>query len=415
MAIKLRMSKRILIFSTAYFPFVGGAEVAVKEITDRVSDFSFVMLTARLDAKLPEVEKIGNIEVHRIGKGNAWDKYRLILYGYKEARKLGPPSAYGGGGFDMVWAIMASYGGFAALRFKKRNKRAPFLLTLQEGDSKGQIYKHVWWCWPYFKQIFKKADRIQAISTYLAKWAKQLGARREIEVVPNGVDIAKFVKRETSPPAPSSAEEGRTNTISFAKERAGPPATASGALRAGGEVSNKFIITASRLVKKNGVGDLIKAMQFLPGSVRLQIAGNGPLESKLKNLVRQLHLEERVQFLGNLSHEELPKYLWQSDGFCRPSLSEGLGNAFLEAMAAGLPVVATPVGGIPDFFTNGETGLFCKVGDPQDIARQIQRILDNPALAQKLREKGRRLVLEKYNWDGIAKQMRLIFESLCAF
>ena len=61
------MKKRILIFSTAYFPLVGGAEVAVKEITDRLSDFEFVMITARLDSKLPLVEKIGNIEVHRLG------------------------------------------------------------------------------------------------------------------------------------------------------------------------------------------------------------------------------------------------------------------------------------------------------------------------------------------------------------
>ena len=79
-------AKRVLIFSTAYLPFVGGAEVAVKEITDRLSsDFSFVLITARLKPDLPEYEKIGAVEVHRIGQGDAWDKYRLILSGYKKA------------------------------------------------------------------------------------------------------------------------------------------------------------------------------------------------------------------------------------------------------------------------------------------------------------------------------------------
>lgn len=122
-------AKRVLIFSTAYLPLVGGAEFAVKEITDRLGgEFEFVMLTARLDAKLPEIERIGNIEVHRIGEDNHWDKYRLVKVGWQEARKLGR--------FDLVWAIMASYGGFAALRYKKRNPAVPFLLTLQEGDSR---------------------------------------------------------------------------------------------------------------------------------------------------------------------------------------------------------------------------------------------------------------------------------------
>ena len=70
------MKPRILIFSTAYFPLVGGAEVAVKEITDRLSELEFVMLTAKLKPELPNIEKIGNVEVHRIGKGNHLDKFR---------------------------------------------------------------------------------------------------------------------------------------------------------------------------------------------------------------------------------------------------------------------------------------------------------------------------------------------------
>ena len=72
------MSKpRILIFSTAYLPFVGGAEVAIKEITDRLGDkYEFEMLTARLDSKLPKKERIGNVLVHRFG-----DKLTLALFG----------------------------------------------------------------------------------------------------------------------------------------------------------------------------------------------------------------------------------------------------------------------------------------------------------------------------------------------
>src|SRR3989338_7534047 len=120
---------------------------------------------------------------------------------------------------------------------------------------------------------------------------------------------------------------------------------------------SKVVITVSRLVKKNGVMDLIDAMRFLPESVHLLIVGTGELEDALKRIAADLGHAHRVHFLGHLSQDDIPPYLWASDVFCRPSLSEGLGNAFLEAMAAGVPVIGTPVGGIPDFLKDGETGL----------------------------------------------------------
>ncbi|MBI5222632.1 MAG: glycosyltransferase family 4 protein [Candidatus Magasanikbacteria bacterium] len=393
------IKKRILIFSTAYFPFVGGAEVAVKEITGRITDVGFVMITSKLDPKLPRVEKVGNIEVHRMGKGNCWDKYRLIWQGPRYASNLGH--------FNAIWGIMASYAGFAALRYKK-GKNTPFLLTLQEGDSRWQIYKHVWWCWPYFKQIFKRADKIQAISNYLADWAKKMGAKCEVEVVPNGVDLEKFQ---------ITNDKLQTNIkyqISNIKKQLNI------------SENDKIVITVSRLVKKNGVEDLIKAIKILNipaspagrqypiSSTHFLIAGEGELKNKLVKLVNCLGLVDRVHFLGHVNHEELPKYLWASDVFCRPSLSEGLGSAFLEAMAAGLPIVGANVGGIPDFLKDNETGLFCKVEDPKDISENIKEILGDINLREKLIANGKQLVQEKYDWNLIASKMKNIFDSLCA-
>ncbi len=98
--------------------------------------------------------------------------------------------------------------------------------------------------------------------------------------------------------------------------------------------------------------------------------------------------------------------LWGSDVFCRPSLSEGLGNAFLEAMAAGLPVVATRVGGIPDFLTDGETGLFVQTGNPQDVAAKIQTILTDEKLTKRLVVRAMTRVKEHYSWERVAAQMR---------
>jgi len=371
--------KRILIFSTAYKPFIGGAEVAVREITDRIPEIEFVMITAKLDAKLTRVEKIGNIEVHRLGKGGHWDKYRLISQGARYAQKLGH--------FDVVWGIMASYAGFASLRYKKRENR-PFLLTLQEGDSRWDIYRHVWFIWPYFKQIFKRADRIQAISNYLADWAKNMGAKCPIEVVPNGVNLDKF--RISNFEFQNNFKSKIFNDLNISEDA-------------------KLIVTVSRLVKKNGVEDLIEAMEFLSEDVQLLVVGGGQLEQKLKKIAN-----DGVHFLGDVSHDELPHYLGASDVFCRPSLSEGLGNAFLEAMACGVPVVGTKVGGILDFLKDNETGLFCKVGNPEDIAEKIKKIVNDESLRGKLVENGSKLVQEKYSWDLIARQMQNIFNNLCS-
>lgn len=380
------MSKRILIFSTAYLPLIGGAEVAVKEITDRIPDSEFVMITSKFDRSLAEREKVGNIEVHRLGLGNKWDKFRLILKGPRYAQNLGH--------FDVVWSIMASYAGFTALMYKNRNKAVPYLLTLQEGDSKLDVYKHVWWCWPYFKRIFKKANKIQAISNYLSKWAKDMGAKRSIEVVPNGVDLEKFSKNAIS--AKTGIQEQALNI----KQSLGI------------NDSGKIVVTISRLVKKNGVGDLVQAMKFLDENVHLLIIGEGVLKKELVVLENNLGLANRVHFLGNIFHDNLPKYLWASDVFCRPSLSEGLGNVFLEAMASGVPIVATNIGGIPDFLKNGETGLFCEVGNPKNISEKIKDIIHNESLKEKLVKNANKLVQEKYSWDLVANKMKNIFETI---
>ncbi len=380
------MSKRILIFSTAYLPFIGGAEVAVKEITDRLgNDFEFVMITPRLDPALPAEEKIGAIQVHRLGSGKSFDKYRLIWEGPKKATKLGS--------FDAVWGIMASYAGFAARRYKKQNPAVPFLLTLQEGDSTWHIYKHVWWCWRYFKQIFTSADRIQVISTYLKNWAVTLGAKNLISVVPNGVGLEHFY-------VPTAA--AREQASSEVRAEIGIPFDA------------KIIFTASRLVAKNGVGDLIKSLPLLPFSVHLVIAGTGELETSLRELAKRQEVVERVHFLGSKMHAELPRYLWGSTLFCRPSLSEGLGNSFLEAMAAGTPVIATPVGGILDFLTDGVTGWFCKVKNPKSIAEKVLLLLreENKAEIARVTQNAQKLIVEKYSWETVALQMKSLFETL---
>src|SRR3989344_7345266 len=179
----LTINKRILVFSLAYHPMVGGAEVAVKEITDRISDIEFDMITMRFDNTHLEKEKIGNCTIYRISTSKNLYPFKALFL----ATKLHKAKIY-----DATWAIMANWAGFAALFFKFRFPEVPYILTLQEGDSISYIKRKVWFVYPLFKRIFTRANIVQAISNYLADWAKDMGYRGPVEVIPNGVDFGRF-------------------------------------------------------------------------------------------------------------------------------------------------------------------------------------------------------------------------------
>ncbi|MDO8183810.1 MAG: glycosyltransferase family 4 protein [bacterium] len=375
------MSKRVLIFSTAYWPLIGGAELAVKELTDRLTDYEFDLITAKIDSKLKSEEKVGRVIIYRLGWGSSLDKLILAFYGGYFGAKLHRQNKY-----EAVWGVMASFAGLAAANCKKQTK-LPFLLTLQEGDSLEEVESKMAPLWWKFKNIFTGANQIQVISNYLGMWAQKMGATSPITIIPNGVDLQTFY---------CDQDKLGSSTPTW-------------------ELSSQVtIFTSSRLVKKNAVDIIIQALVELPSNFKLRIAGTGEEEEKLKNLAKSLEVEDRVEFLGNLTHQEIATELQQADVFTRPSRSEGLGNSFLEAMAAGVPVVATSVGGISDFLKHQETGFVCEVDNPESLAEQIKFITDpqNKAKVWQITNAARELVKQSYNWDTLAPQMAEIFSQL---
>lgn len=396
--------KKVLIFSTAYSPLIGGAEIAIKEITDRIGEIQFDMITLRFNRNLPRFEKIGRVNVYRIGftKVNpsmadlvkfplALNKLFFPFTACITATRLHRKNKY-----DGIWAMMAAYAGFGAMFFKLFHKKVPYLLTLQEGDPIDYIKKKVRFVYPFFKKIFLTADYIQAISNYLAGFAREMGYKGELSVIPNGVNIKKFENK--------FSEKELNDLRNKLKIKA----------------DEKIIITASRLVKKNAVDDIIKSLEFLPAKVKFLILGDGPDRKKLEDLAKERNLSERIIFFGNCNNNDLPRYLSVADIFVRPSLSEGLGISFLEAMAAGVPIIATPIGGIVDFLTDPSagsgqaTGLFCEVSNPKSIALKIERLLNDKELNEKIKIKAKELIVKNYNWDLIAVKMEDIFNSVIA-
>ncbi len=365
---------RVLLFSTAYLPHIGGAELAVKEIIGRLTEIEFDLITAKLKRRLPDFERIGNLNVYRIGAGNKFlDKLLLPNLGFLKAISLHKQRRY-----NLIHGVMASQGSAAAYLFKFFYPKVPFILTLQEGDlGRNSPFDKFWQ-----RRIIKKADTITAISGYLAEFAKRFNKKAPIFIVPNGVDLEKFQIPKSKFQNPNS----------------------------------KTIITVSRLVRKNGIDVLIKAFSILNTkhnlpNTKLLIIGYGKERKKLENLIKKFGLEDRVEFFENTIHDQILPYLAKADVFVRPSRSEGLGIAFLEAMAAGVPIIGTAVGGIPDFLKDRETGLFCKVDDPDDLAEKISAVLKDEDLNRKLVENSRKLIEEKYNWSKIASQMKEVYNK----
>lgn len=374
------MSRRILIFSFAYYPrLVGGAEIAVKEITDRIdsNEVVFDMVTIN-SGGVPAFEKIGNVNVYRVFKSFGFISKLLFPFAaYFKASKLHKQNHY-----DVKWSIMANRAGFAALFFKWAHPKVPFVLTLQEGDPLEYPKQRAGIVYPIFKYIFRKADRITAISTFLANWAKEMGATCPITVVPNGIDNEKFSK----PIDPSKRSQIRTQL---------------------GFTDNDIVlVTASRLVKKNAVDVIIESLAQLDSNYKLLILGTGEVEAALKAQVEKLKLTSRIVFKGYVSHEELPAYLKSSEIFIRPSRSEGLGNSFLEAMAAGIPVIGTFVGGIKDFLIEGQTGYIAEVDNSRSIVQKVIKISRDKESREYIVKNAREMAKEKYQWKNIALQMK---------
>lgn len=374
--------KRILIFSMAYYPRVGGAEVAIKEITDRISDTEFHMVTLNFDG-LPKEERMGNVQVHRVGGGFGYlSKIFFVPRAALAARRLNREYQ-----FDALWAMM-SYMLWPVVLLRMLGVRVPYVLTLQDGDPFERVFRR-WFILPFRPLLsygFRHATAISVLSTYLATWVRRMGGKEPV-VIPNGADVNRFMD---AVPADIGKKEGET-----------------------------WLITSSRLVHKNAIDDVIRALALLPTSVKFLVCGTGEEQTVLQALARECGVEDRVVFRGHVSHGELPHLLTAADIFIRPSRTEGFGSSFVEAMAADIPVIATQEGGIADFLFDAKrnpekeaTGFAVDADAPEQIAEMVTYIQTHPDEVQKTLATAQKMVQERYDWNRIAVLMESLFNGV---
>lgn len=223
------------------------------------------------------------------------------------------------------------------------------------------------------RQAYRAATKVVANSQAARQMLEQEGlAPASIAVIPNGVDPAAFGGRR--PPA-------RIRTIVTVAN-----------LRP--EKNHETLIAAA--------GTLLREYPDL----RFQFVGGGPQRAELEALVRAKGLTHAIEFLGH--REDVPALLAAADAYVLPSRSEAFPNGAIEAMAAGLPVVASAVGGLLDLIEDGDTGLLVSPGEPDAFAAALRRLVADPAAAGALGQRARQAVLQRFPFD----RMIAAFEDL---
>jgi glycosyltransferase involved in cell wall biosynthesis len=180
-------------------------------------------------------------------------------------------------------------------------------------------------------------------------------------------------------------------------------------------VDRPFLIGyMGRFSKEKGVQNFIQAIPDILTNrqeMRVLIGGNGELRDEIEASIHKGCFSTRVDFPGWISHEDLPKYLNKLRLLVLPSYTEGLPNIMLEAMACGTPVLATPVGAIPDVIVDGKTGFIMDNNSPECIKKNIVRALDSPELEQ-IGENGRKFAEENFTFERVVAKWKDIVENI---
>lgn len=181
--------------------------------------------------------------------------------------------------------------------------------------------------------------------------------------------------------------------------------------RAWGIPDGAFLVgIVARLSPVKNHALLLEALSQLDARFRLVVIGDGPARFELEDLARRLRIDSRVQFVGEMvSPRNLHQFL---DVSVLVSLSEGFPNSIIEAMAAARPIVATPVGGIKDVITHGESGLLVPTDDPTALANALMALEGDPAFRARLGAAGRELAQTRYRQEFVIEKLIALYRSL---
>lgn len=281
--------------------------------------------------------------------------------------------------YDLIDAHYVYPDGFAAVLLASVLKK-PLVVSARGSDI--NLFSEFRMIRPFIRHVLLRANGLIAVSHALKDLMVRLGCRSEnLAVIGNGVDPQKFM------PRPRCAM----------RQKLGLPNDAS------------VVIAVGRLDENKGFHILIEAVARLRSSgVMLLIIGEGPRRSALENQIRRSGLNANVRLIGTVPHDELSSWYSAADVFCLASLREGCPNVVLEAMACGLPIVATRVGGIPELVVSSSFGTLAE-RNPEafELALRdaLHRTWDHDVIAAHARSHG---------WEHVGTEIMNVYSKAIA-
>lgn len=356
---------KILMLNYEYPPLGGGAgnatQYLLNEFANR-SDLNVVLVTSS-ESAFHQEKLAGNIKIYYLDIGKSGSLHYqscsdLLKYTYKAwmfcLRYMKENHV------DLIHAFFGIPCGFIALILGK-----PYLVSLRGSDVPFYNERFYWLDKLVFqhlsKIVWKKAKRVIANSEGLKQLALEILSDQEIEVIYNGVDTGEFYPK---------IDKKRGEKIR--------------------------LISVGRLIERKGYTYLIEALKGIE-NVQLILIGDGDRKEQLQILAKENEVD--VKFLGRIEHENLPGFLRKSDLFILPSLNEGMSNAILEAMACGLPIIATDTGGSKELVQGN--GCIVPTGDVEALRKAVIKYTENADLIKAEGDKSR-LLAEGMSWKKAA-------------
>jgi len=236
---------------------------------------------------------------------------------------------------------------------------------------------------PISKLVMRSASAVIALTEDM-KGEIQKICNREVSVIPNGIDLDRFQ---------NLSSRGKGLKVNSAE---------------------KLILFVGGLKPTKGIEYLIQAMSSIRQSetkAKLLLVGQGEEKEGLEHLAKNLDLSNYVRFTGGIPNTEVPEYMAASDVFVLPSLSEGFPNVILEAMASGLPIVATRVGGLPEIIKEGNNGFLVEPKNPQQLAEKVLLILKDKELRKRI-SKNNEEKAKGYSWESIVDRLEKVYQTI---
>ena len=374
----------ILIVIDQYHPFIGGGEkqtrVLVRELTAR--GMRVTVITGRLEPGWPKREMLDGAMVLRVPHPRVrWLGLLWFLAALSRAL-LGHAADH-----DLIHVYRIGWHAAIAILVGRLRGR-PVVIKLGNTGRHGDVARmHHGPLSSLLGWISRKATRVVATSSRARNELCEAGfSEEQIALLPNGVDTTVY----------NACPEDKRSL----KLRMGLPA-------------RRSALYVGRLVPHKGLRVLLQAWQIVVRhttvGAQLVLVGDGAEKSQLQEMVGVYGLRDRVTFVGAV--EATVPYYQACDLFVLPSFYEGLSNALLEAMACGLPVVATRVSGNEDLVQDGESGLLIPAGDAQSLGGAILKLLRDHSLSKRMGAQAHHTVQESYSLDrSVSAYVRLYDE-----